>query len=162
MGATMTIIAPTPGQVTAMNHDQKADTFKVDMALDQANPSDFDAVLLPGGAMNADLLRMQPKAQDFVRQIDKSGRPIAFICHAPWLLVSAGCVKDRTLTSYPTIQDDIRNAGGHWVDQEVVRDHNWVSSRSPKDLSAFNSGMVSLFAEYKTKQTQTQQNTISA
>jgi PfpI family intracellular protease len=117
----------------------------------QAQPGDFDAVLLPGGASNADFLRMNPKAQDFVRQLDSSGKPMAIICHAPWLLVSAGLVKGRKLTSYYTIQDDIRNAGGNWVDQEMVRDRNWVTSRSPKDLGAFNPAMVSLFAESKTK-----------
>ncbi len=95
-----------------MNHDVKADKFKVDMSLDQANPNDFDAVMLPGGALNADFLRMIPKAQNFVRQMDTNGKPMAIICHAPWLLVSAGLVKGRTMTNCYTIQDDIRNAGG--------------------------------------------------
>ena len=148
-GATTKIISPKSGQVQGMNHDVKADTFPVDLTLDQANPSDFDAVLLPGGAVNADALRMVPAAQDFVRQIDSSGKPLAVICHGPWLLVSAGLVKGKTMTSYYTIQDDIRNAGGHWVDQEMVRDGTWVSSRSPKDLPAFNTGMVELFAGSK-------------
>ncbi len=160
-GATATIISPEAGQVTGVNHDEKADSFNVDMTLDQANPNDFDAVLLPGGALNADFIRMNPQAQNFVKQIDSSGRPIAVICHAPWLLVSAGLVKGRTLTSYQTIQDDLRNAGANWVDQEMVRDHNWVSSRSPKDLGAFNPAMVSLFSEYKQQKSQ-RQNTISA
>jgi len=151
VGATTVLISPKPGQVTGMNHDVKADSFPVDMTLDQAQPSDFDAVMLPGGALNADFLRLNPKAQDFVRQLDSSGKPMAIICHAPWLLVSAGLVKGRKLTSYHTIQDDIRNAGGNWVDQEMVRDHNWVTSRSPKDLGAFNPAMVSLFAESKAK-----------
>jgi protease I len=150
-GAQTFIISPKSGQVTGMQHDQKADKFNVDMTFDQANPDNFDGVLLPGGALNADFLRVQPKAQEFVRQIDKSGRPIAVICHAPWLLVSAGCVRGRTLTSYHTIQDDIRNAGGNWLDQEVVRDRNWVSSRSPQDLKAFNPASVELFAEYKAR-----------
>src|SRR5690348_7472515 len=150
-GATIALISPKPGQVTGMNHDTKADTFKVDMTLDQAKPGDFDAVMLPGGALNADFLRMNPKAQDFVRQMDRNGKPMAIICHAPWLLVSAGLVKGRTLTSYHTIQDDIRNAGGNWVDQEMVRDRNWVTSRSPKDLGVFNPAMVSLIAESMAK-----------
>src|SRR6266480_850950 len=132
VGATTVLISPKPGQVTGMNHDVKADSFPVDMTLDQANPSDFDGVMLPGGALNADFLRMNPKAQEFVKQMDQSGRPVAFICHAPWLLVSSNLVKGRTMTSWPSIQDDIRNAGGTWVDQEMVRDRNWVSSRSPK------------------------------
>ncbi len=161
-GATTTIISPQPGQITGMHHDQKADTFNVDMTLDQANPNNFDAVLLPGGALNADFIRMNPQAQEFVKQIDRSGRPIAFICHAPWLLVSSGLVKGRTLTSWPSVQDDIRNAGGNWVDQEMVRDHNWVSSRSPKDLGAFNPAMVALFSEYRTQKLQQRQNTITA
>jgi len=148
-GATTKIIAPKPGQVQGMNHDVKADTFPVDMTLDQANPADFDAVLLPGGALNADSLRMEPKAQDFVRQVNNSGRPIAVICHGPWLLVSADLAKGRTLTSYYTIQDDIRNAGARWVDQELVCDGNWVSSRSPKDIPAFNKGMIELFSGSK-------------
>jgi protease I len=150
-GAKVTLVSPNPGQVTGMNHDTKADTFKVDLTLDRANPADFDAVMLPGGALNADFLRMVPKAQQFVKKIEGSGKPMAIICHAPWLLVSSGLVKGRKLTSYYTIQDDIRNAGGNWVDQEVVRDRNWVTSRSPKDLPAFNPAMVELFAESKSR-----------
>ena len=154
-GAQTVVISSKPGQITGMNHDTKADTFKVDMTLDQANPNDFDAVLLPGGAINADSIRMNPQAQNFVKQIDGSGRPVAVICHAPWLLVSSGLVKGRTMTSWQSIQDDIRNAGGNWVDQQMVRDHNWVSSRGPQDLGAFNPAMVSLFAEYKNKKAAT-------
>ena len=149
VGAMTTLISLKPGQVTGMNHDVKSDAFKVDMTLEQANPDDFDAVLLPGGVLNADSLRVNPEAQNFVSQIDKSGKPIAVICHAPWLLVSSRLVRGRTLTSYYTIQDDIRNAGGNWVDQEAVHDGNWVSSRSPKDLGAFNLAMVTLFAEHR-------------
>lgn len=148
-GATTKIISPKPGTVQGMNHDVKADTFPVDMTLDQANPSDFDAVLLPGGAVNADALRMEPKAQNFVKQIESSKKPIAVICHGPWLLISAGLVKGKTMTSYYTIQDDIRNAGANWVDQEVAQDGTWVSSRSPKDLPAFNKAIVELFAKSK-------------
>lgn len=145
-GATTHIIAPNPGQVQGMNHDEKADTFPVDLRLDEANPLDFDALLLPGGALNADALRAEPKARAFVRAIENQGKPIAVICHGPWLLISAGLVRGRTLTSYHTIQDDLRNAGANWVDQEMVRDGNWVSSRSPKDLPSFNRGMIELFA----------------
>jgi protease I len=160
-GATVKVISPHPGQITGMNHDVKADKFNVDMTLEQANPVDFDAVMLPGGALNADAIRMNPRAQEFVRQINSSGRPIAVICHAPWLLVSSGCVKGRTMTSWPSIQDDIRNAGATWVDKEMVRDRNWVSSRSPKDLGAFNPAMVSLFAEYKDQKLQQRPHTIT-
>ncbi len=145
-GASTKIIAPKSGQIQGMNHDVKADFFSVDLTLDQANPADFDAVLLPGGALNADALRVEPKAQVFIRTMDSQGKPLAVICHGPWLLVSAGLAKGRTLTSYYTIQDDIRNAGGKWVDQELAQDKNWVSSRSPKDLPAFNRGMVDLFS----------------
>ncbi|GAC1362443.1 MAG: type 1 glutamine amidotransferase domain-containing protein [Ktedonobacteraceae bacterium] len=164
-GATTKIIAPKAGKVAGVNHDEKADSFNVDATLDEVKPDDFDAVLLPGGALNADFIRVNPKAQAFVQQVDKSGRPIAVICHAPWLLVSAGLVKGRSLTSYHTIQDDIRNAGGNWSDKEMVRDHNWVSSRSPEDLPAFNQAMLSLFAEYKQHgkvQSQSPQDVISA
>lgn len=145
-GASTKIIAPKSGQVQGMNHDIKSDTFPVDLTLDEANPADFDAVLLPGGALNADALRVEPKAQAFVRTTESQGKPLAVICHGPWLLVSSDLLKGRTLTSYHTIQDDIRNAGAKWVDQELVRDRNWVSSRSPKDLPAFNRGMIDLFA----------------
>ena len=148
-GAQVTVISPQTGQVTGMNHDVKADTFKVDMPLDQANPNDFDALMLPGGALNADALRMVPKAQTFVKDFDTKGKPMAIICHAPWLLVSANLVKGRTMTSWASIQDDLRNAGANWVDQEMVRDRNWVTSRSPKDLGAFNPAMVQLFASSK-------------
>ncbi len=145
-GAQTTLIAPKPGQVIGMNHDKQADKFPVDMTLDQASADQFDAVLLPGGAINADTMRMNPKAQEFVRQMNDAGKPMAVICHAPWLLVSAGLASGRTLTSWPTIQDDIRNAGGQWEDREMVRDRNLVTSRGPQDIPAFNNGMIELFA----------------
>ncbi|GCE14383.1 type 1 glutamine amidotransferase domain-containing protein [Tengunoibacter tsumagoiensis] len=161
-GAQTMIISTKPGQVTGVNHDVKADSFPVDKTLDEVKPEEFDAVLLPGGAINADTLRMEGKAQNFVKTINSAGRPIAVICHAPWLLISAGCVNGRKMTSYYTIQDDLKNAGAHWVDQEVVRDGNWVSSRSPKDLPAFNSAMVALFAESKNHKLQPSQDIFSA
>ena len=148
-GARTTLIAPEPGKVVGMNHDTQADQFPVDMTLDQANAGQFDAVLLPGGALNADMIRMNPKVQEFVRQMNDAGKPMAVICHAPWLLVSSGLVSSRTLTSWPTIQDDIRNAGGQWEDREMVRDRNLVTSRGPQDIPAFNKGMVELFAEQR-------------
>ncbi len=147
-GARTTLIAPKAGKIKAMKHDQPGDEFEVDMTLDRANPEDFDAVLLPGGALNADALRMENAAQEFVRYMDDSGKPIAVICHAPWLLVSAGLVDGRTLTSYHTIQDDIRNAEGQWIDKEVVRDQNWVSSRQPSDIPVFNQEMIKMFREH--------------
>ncbi len=148
-GAQTTIISPHSGQIQGMNHDEKAERFNVDLTLDQANPDDFDAVHLPGGALNADSLRMEPKAQEFVRRIEAANKPIAVICHGPWLLVSAGLVQGRTLTSYYTLQDDIRNAGGRWWDLPLVQDDNWVSSRFPQDIPIFNEGMIDLFSQYQ-------------
>lgn len=147
-GAQTVLISIHPGQVQGFNHDKAADKFDVQMTLDQAKPEDFDAVLLPGGAINADHIRMSQTAQKFVQAMDQAGKPMAVICHAPWLLVSAGLVKGRTLTSWPSLQDDIRNAGGNWVDQEVVRDGNLVTSRKPADIPAFNREMCSAIAEH--------------
>jgi protease I len=146
-GAKTTLIAPKEGNIQSFKHFDKADQFKVDALLGDADPNQFDAVLLPGGALNADTLRVQSRAQEFVREVDRQGKPIAVICHAPWLLISAGLVQGRMLTSYHTIQDDVRNAGGKWQDEEVVRDRNWVSSRQPSDIPAFNRAIVELFAE---------------
>jgi protease I len=148
-GAQTHIIAPEAGEVQGFDGKEKASNFKVDKTFDQANPDDYDAVLLPGGTYNADKLRVHPKARQFIKKIDEQDKPVAVICHAPWLLVSAGLVKGRTLTSYHTLQDDIRNAGGRWLDVEVVRDRNWVSSRNPDDIPAFNREMVKLFAEHE-------------
>jgi len=150
-GADTVLIAPKEGKVQGVKHDEKADKFKVDLKLGDANPAEFDAVLLPGGALNADALRMEKKAQEFVRAIDQAGKPIAVICHGPWLLVSSRLTSGRTMTSYYTIQDDIRNSGANWVDQEVVRDRNWVSSRQPSDIPVFNREMINLFAEARVR-----------
>jgi protease I len=146
-GAKTFVIAPKSGKIQGFEHDENGDKVSVDMTLDKAQPNDFDAVLLPGGALNADFLRAEKKAQEFIRSIDQAKKPIAVICHAPWLLVSAGLVKGRTMTSYHTIQDDIRNAGGNWKNEEVIRDGNWVSSRQPTDIPAFNREMIALFSE---------------
>ena len=148
-GARTTLIAPKSGEIYSMNHHDKAERYKVDSTLEQANPEQFDAVLLPGGALNADALRVHPRAQQFVRAMDEAGKPVAIICHAPWLLVSAELVRGRTLTSYHTIQDDIRNAGANWQDHEVVQDKNWVSSRQPSDIPAFNRAMIEWFGEHR-------------
>ena len=150
-GARTTVIAPKSGKIQGMKHDEKSQSVAVDSTLDKANPADFDAVLLPGGALNADAIRVEAGAQKFVQEMDRAKKPIAFICHAPWLLVSARLTKGRTLTSYHTIQDDLRNAGAKWLDKEVVRDGNWVSSRQPTDIPAFNREMVSLFGEPKAR-----------
>ena len=153
-GAKTTVVAPKAGKIQGMKHDEKTIKIGVDRTLDEADADDFDAVLLPGGALNADALRVVEPAQEFVRGIDEAGKPIAVICHAPWLLVSADLVDGRTITSYHTIQDDIRNAGGNWVDKEVVRDENWVSSRQPSDIPAFNREMIKLFREQREKSKQ--------
>lgn len=148
-GATVKIVSPKANEVQGMRHDEKANKFPVDVHLPKANPEEFDALLLPGGALNADALRVVPEAQRFAERMDEAAKPIAVICHGPWLLVSAGLVSGRMLTSYHTIKDDIRNAGGYWVNREVVRDRNWVSSRGPSDIPAFNREMIDLFAEYR-------------
>jgi protease I len=146
-GAETVLLSPKTGTLQGMKHDQKGSEFAVDMKLQDANPEEFDAVLLPGGALNADQLRVEEAAKRFVQAIDQAKKPIAVICHGPWLLVSAGLVKGRELTSYHTIQSDIRNAGCKWTDQETVRDKNWVSSRQPDDIPAFNKAMIELFGE---------------
>jgi protease I len=152
-GAQTVLISPKKQAVQGFKHFDKAEQFTPQMSLEEANPNNFDGVLLPGGALNADALRVERKAQDFVRTIDESDKPLAVICHGPWLLVSAGLVDGRKLTSYHTIQDDIRNAGGEWIDKDVVLDENWVSSRQPSDIPAFNRKMVDLFAEIHSKAT---------
>ena len=148
-GAKITVIAPKAGEIQAVKHDTKTQKVKVDMTLDEARPNDFDAVLLPGGAMNADALRMEKKAQEFVKNVDSAGKPIAVICHGPWLLISAGLTEGRHMTSYFSIQDDLKNAGVNWTDQGSVRDRNWLSSRKPDDIPEFNRNMLELFAEEK-------------
>jgi protease I len=141
-GARCAIVSPMGPQVHGLHHDQPGDAFDVDVALKDADPAQFDALVLPGGTFNADALRMIEGAQRFVQAFETARKPIGVICHGPWLLVSAGLVQGRTLTSWPSLQDDIRNAGGSWVDREVVVDTNWVSSRKPDDLPAFNRELV--------------------
>src|SRR5947207_9464883 len=146
-GASCVLVAPKDGDVQGFKHHDKADKFKVEMTLADAEPTQFDAVMLPGGVINADALRIDKKAQQFVQEIDRAGKPIAVICHGPWLLVSAGLAKGHIITSWPTLADDLRNAGATWKDAECVRDGSWVSSRKPDDLPAFNREMTRLFAE---------------
>lgn len=147
-GAKVTVISPKQGEIQGVQHDKKDQKVQVDLALEQANPADFDAVMLPGGAMNADALRVERKAQEFVQNTERAGKPIAVICHGSWLLVSAALVRGRKMTSYHTIQDDLKNAGAEWLDETVIRDKNWVSSRKPDDIPAFNRQMISVFSEY--------------
>jgi len=146
-GARTSVVSPKPGEIQAVRHLDKTQKVKVDMTLDQAKPEDFDAVLLPGGAMNADALRMEKRAQEFVQRMDRAGKPVAVICHGPWLLISAGLVRGRHMTSYFTIQDDLKNAGAKWNDGACIRDRNWVSSRQPSDLPQFNKSMIELLVE---------------
>jgi len=145
-GAKTEVIAPHAGQIQAVRHDTKTIKIDVDKTLAEAVPESYDAVLLPGGALNADALRVNPKAQEFVRAMDEAAKPVAVICHGPWLLVSAGLVQGRHLTSYHTIADDLKNAGAEWSDEEVVVDGNWVSSRQPDDIPAFNDAVIKLIA----------------
>ena len=145
-GATVDIVSSKQGKIQAFRHHDKGITVDADRVIDDLQADSYDAVMLPGGALNADMLRVQPKVQSFLSQMQKAGKPIAAICHAPWELISAGLVKGRTLTSYHTIQDDIRNAGGNWIDRDVVVDKNWVTSRKPDDIPAFNREMLNLFS----------------
>jgi protease I len=137
-GIKVDIIAPHSGKIQAFKHHDKSITIPVDRTLDKANPEEYVAVVLPGGALNADAMRMNSEMHDFIRAMDDAHKPMAIICHAPWELVSAGLARGRTMTSWPTLQDDIRNAGGQWVDREVVVDGNLITSRKPDDLPAFN------------------------
>jgi len=146
-GAKTVLVSPKDGKVQGFKHHDKADSFNVDLPLAQANAADFDAVVLPGGVINGDALRIEKRAQQFVQEMDRAGKPIAVICHGGWLLISAGLVKGRRITSWPTLQDDMRNAGADWQDREVIRDRNLVSSRKPDDLPAFNREMVNAVAE---------------
>ena len=144
-GARTFLISPKQGEVQAMNHSEKSRRFPADELLDSAKADDYDALLLPGGVANPDRLRMIPRAVLFVEDFFKAQKPVAAICHGPWLLVEAGAVKGRTLTSWPSLRTDILNAGGNWVDREVVEDGNLLTSRKPDDIPAFNRKMVELF-----------------
>ena len=148
-GAQVDIISTHRGQIQAFKHHDKSIMVPVDHTLDQVNADEYDAVMLPGGALNADQMRIVPEVQRFLQAMDQAGKPMAAICHAPWELISAGLVRGRTLTSWPTLQDDIRNAGGTWVDRECVVDRNLVTSRKPADLPAFNQRMLSLFGSQR-------------
>ena len=145
-GARTQIVSPEKGKVKGWNHTEWGDELPVDVPLQQARTDDFDALLLPGGVMNPDHLRRNPEAQKFVRSFFDNGKPVAAICHGPWTLIDAGVAHGRKMTSYETIQTDLKNAGVEWVDQEVVVDGNLVTSRKPDDIPAFNREIVKLFA----------------
>jgi protease I len=146
-GAKTMVIAPYEGTIKGWDVKEWGQEIPVDATISQVNPNDFDGLLLPGGVMNPDKLRVDPAAVSFVRTFFNSGKPIATICHGPWTLVEADVVRGRTFTSWPSLQTDIRNAGGQWVDQEVVTDRGLVSSRKPDDIPAFNRKMIEEFAE---------------
>lgn len=141
-GAQTVVIAPKSGEIKGWKFKEWGDTVKVDRSLDQARPEEFDALMLPGGVMNPDHLRMEPKAVDFVRRFVSSGKPVAAICHGPWTLVEAGVLKGKTITSWPSLKTDIKNAGGNWVDQEVATDGQFITSRKPDDIPAFSRTII--------------------
>lgn len=146
-GAETHIISPVKGKVRGWKETDWGDEFPVDVPLSEANPRHYDALLLPGGVMNPDKLRLEEKATEFIRTIAVSGKPIAAICHGPWALIEAGITRGRRMTSYPSIKTDLLNAGAHWVDTEVVVDMGLVTSRKPADIPAFNRKMLEEFAE---------------
>ncbi len=146
-GATPRLIAPESGEIQAFTHLDKSSTYTVDQALEDADPDEYDALVLPGGVANPDQLRTDERAIQFVQQIFAAGKPVGVICHGPWTLVEADLMRGRKLTSWPSLQTDIRNAGGEWVDEEVVVDQGLVSSRKPDDLPAFCAKIVEEFAE---------------
>ena len=145
-GAETCIVSEKLGAVQGMNHTDKGNTFQVDHTFDDIHAEDFDAVVLPGGVVNSDHIRTLPQPQQFVKEIVQQGKPIAVICHGAWLLVSAGVVRGKRLTSWPSLRDDISNAGGQWVDQQVEQDGLLISSRKPDDLPAFNQRLISVLA----------------
>ncbi len=146
-GAETDLISPESGKVKAFKHDQPGDSFPVDVPLANANPENYNALLLPGGVANPDTLRITPGAIEFIKAFVDAGKPIAAICHGPWTLIDAGAVKDRRMTSWPSLQTDLRNAGAHWENAEVVTDHGLVTSRKPADIPAFNQKMIEEFHE---------------
>jgi protease I len=146
-GAITSVISPRAGHINAWQHDHWGDKIPVDTLLSAADPDDFDALMLPGGVMNPDQLRVEPKAVEFVRSFFAAGKPVAAICHAPWMLVEADVVRGRTVTSWPSLRTDLTNAGADWVDREVVTDEGLVTSRKPDDIPAFNLKMIEEFAE---------------
>jgi protease I len=147
VGADIDLLAPEGGEIQAFNHLDKGDTFTPDKAVGEANPADYDGLVLPGGVANPDQLRTDTDAVQFVRSFFEAGKPVGVICHGPWTLINAGVVDGRTLTSWPSLQTDLRNAGAEWVDEEVHVDQGLVSSRKPDDLDAFNAKIVEEFGE---------------
>lgn len=147
-GASVEVIAAEPegNEVQSLNHVDKSNKYKIDKTLEEADIEDYDALVLPGGAINADQLRMQPKAREWVNKVTELGKPLAAICHAPWILASTGLAKGKKLTSFYTIQDDMRDAGAEWVDESVVVDGNLITSRKPDDVTDFSNALISMLA----------------
>lgn len=148
-GASVVLVSPKDGKIQGMNHDEKADTFAVDVNVSNASAEDFDGLVLPGGVMNPDTLRTCQDSVSFVRDFFKQHKPVAAICHAPWTLIEADVVRDRRVTSWPSLKTDLINAGANWVDEECVCDQGLVTSRNPDDLPAFCDKAVEEFAEGK-------------
>jgi protease I len=148
-GATVELVSLEEGEIQGFNHYDKADTFKVDRTVEEARADDYDALVIPGGVGNPDTMRADENAVQFVRDFFEQGKPVGVICHGPWMLDEAGVVRERKVTTWPGIQTDIRNAGGNWVDEEVVVDQGLVTSRKPDDLPAFNAEIVEEFCEGK-------------
>jgi protease I len=146
-GAELELVSLDEGEIEGFNHYDKAGSFKVDKTVEEVSASDYDGLVLPGGVGNPDTLRQNENAVHFVREFFEQGKPVGAICHAPWTLVEAGVVRGRTLTSFPSLQTDIRNAGGNWVDEEVHVDSGLVTSRKPNDIPAFNEKLIEEFAE---------------
>jgi protease I len=148
-GATTEVVSPEEDAIKGWSHKEWGRMVDVDQSLDEANPDDYHALVLPGGVMNPDALRMQPKAVAFVKAFFDAAKPIAAICHGPWMVVESGAARGYRMTSWPSLKTDIKNAGGEWVDEEVVVDENLVTSRKPDDLPAFNREMISLFGQHQ-------------
>jgi protease I len=146
-GAEVELISLEEGEIQGFNHYDKADTFKVDRTVEEARAEDYDALVIPGGVGNPDTMRTDENAVQLVRDFFEQGKPVGVICHGPWMLVEAGVVRDRKVTSWPSLQTDIRNAGGNWVDEEVVVDQGLVTSRKPEDLTAFKEKIIEDFRE---------------
>jgi len=150
-GADSKIVSLKPGKIQGMHHADKGDKFDVDLTLDEARPEEFDALMIPGGLINPDALRLNDDALEFTRQFFREGKPVAAMCHGPWVLIDAGVVRGRTLTSWPAIKTDVKNAGGKWINEDVVVDNGLVTSRKPDDIPAFNKKMIEEFCEGRHK-----------
>jgi protease I len=152
-GAQVEIVSNKAKEIQGFNHIEKGHKIRVDRILGEAKPDDYDALMLPGGVINPDMLRLDPKAIDFVRHFVQSGKPVAAICHGPWTLIDAGGVKGKKMTSWPSLRIDLSNAGPHWLDEPVVTDNGLVTSRNPNDIPAFVQKMIEEFAEGRHRMT---------